>query len=135
MSNLQYMRIHLKDIINNVVVEYSLLPIADVSGYVYVNTRKGMYVLKEAIIIANKRFSHNLQSHGYAPVEHTPSLWTHSTLPTTFTLAVDDFGINFFTTDYTNYPLDAIQNNYSITVDPSGSKYCIFTINWNYPDN
>ena len=35
MLNYQYMRIHLKDIPNKVVVEYSLLPIADLSGYVY----------------------------------------------------------------------------------------------------
>ena len=111
MANFQYMGIHLKDIPNKVVVEYSLLPIADVSGYVYVNTRKGMYVLKEAIIIANKRFSHNLQSHGYAPVEHTPSLWTHSTLPTNFTLAVDDFRIKFFAVDDATHLINALRKN------------------------
>ena len=41
MLNYQYMRIHLKDIPNKVVVEYSLLPIADLSGYVYVKIIKG----------------------------------------------------------------------------------------------
>ena len=34
MSNLQYMRIHLKYIPYEVVIEYSLIPIADTSGYV-----------------------------------------------------------------------------------------------------
>ena len=28
-----------------------------------------------------------------------------------------------------------LQKNYSITVDPSGSKYCELTIKWNYPGN
>ena len=36
MANYQYMHINLKDIPNEVVVEYSLLPIANSSGYVYV---------------------------------------------------------------------------------------------------
>ena len=74
MSNYQYMRIHLKGIPNEVVVEYSLLPIADLSGYVYVEIRKGMYGLKEAGIIAYKRLVRNLQPHGYAPVAHTTSI-------------------------------------------------------------
>ena len=134
MTNFQYMRIHLKFIPNEVVVEYSLLSIADASGYVYVEIIKGMYGLKEAGIIAYKRLVCNLQPHGYAPVEHTPGLWAHSTLPTTFTLTVDDFGIKLFADDATNL-LGAIRKNYSITVDPSDSKYCRIAINWNYPEN
>ena len=42
MANYQYMRIHLKDTPNEVIVEYYLLPISDSSGYVYVKIRKGM---------------------------------------------------------------------------------------------
>ena len=45
-TNYQYMWIHLKDIPNEVVVKYSFLPIAESSGYVYVNIRKKMYRLK-----------------------------------------------------------------------------------------
>ena len=52
MENYQYMRIHLKDIPNKVIVEYSLLPIAYLSSYVYVKIRKGVYGLKESGIIA-----------------------------------------------------------------------------------
>ena len=42
MANYQYMRIHLKYISNEVVVEYSLFPISNSSGYVYVKIIKGM---------------------------------------------------------------------------------------------
>ena len=52
MANYQYMRIHLKDIPNEVIIEYSLLPIANSRGCVYVEIRKGVYGLKEAGIIA-----------------------------------------------------------------------------------
>ena len=72
MANYQYMWIHLKDIPNKVVVEDSLLPIDDSSGYVYFNIRKGMYGLKESVIITYKPLVHNLQPHSYAPVAHTP---------------------------------------------------------------
>ena len=66
---------------------------------------------------------------------HTPGIWTHSTLPTTFTLAVDDFGIKFFAAADTTYLLDALRKNYFFTGDLSGSKYCGLTIKWNYPRN
>ena len=127
------MWIHLKYIPNEVIVEYSLLPISDSSGYVYVEIRKGVYGIKEAGIIAYKRLVRNLQPHSYAPVPHTPGLWIHTTLPTIFTLAVDEFGIKFFAADDATHLLDTLQGNYSITVDPSGSKYCDLTIKWNYP--
>ena len=67
--------------------------------------------LKEAGIITYKRLVRNLQHHGYAPVAHTPGLWTHTTLPTTFTLAVDDFGIKFFAVDDSTHLLDALREN------------------------
>ena len=93
MSNFQYMQIHLKDINHKVIAEYSLLSIAEPSGSVQIESRKGMYGLKEAGIISYKRLVINLQPPGYNPVENNPGLWTHSTLPTTFTIAIDDFGI------------------------------------------
>ena len=111
MHNFQYMRVHLKDIPHNVAVEYSLLSIADTSAYVYVNIRKEISRLKESRIIAYKRPVRNLQPNGYAPVEHTPGIWTHSTLPTTFTLAVDEFGIKFFAAADATHRLNAIQKN------------------------
>ena len=96
MAKYQYMRIHLRYIPDKVIVEYSLLPISNFSGYVYVEIRKGMYGLKESGIIAYNRLAYNLQSHGYTPVAHNPGLWTHTTFPTTLTLDVDNFGINLF---------------------------------------
>ena len=76
------MRVHLKDIPDKVIVEYSLLPIPNSSRYVYLEIRKGMYGIKEAGIIAYKRLVRNLQPHCYNPVAHTPGLWTQTNLPT-----------------------------------------------------
>ena len=103
------MQIHIKYIPQEVIVEYSLLSIADPSGYVHVKIRKGMYGLKKSGIITSKLILSNLQPHGYAPTENTPGLWTHSTLPITFTLAVDNFGINFYATvDDATHLLDSL---------------------------
>ena len=113
---------------NEVIVEYYFLPIAESSGYAYVEIKKGMYGLKEDGIISYKRLVRNLQPHGYAPVAHTHGIWTHTNLPTTFTLAVDNFGIKFFAADNATHLLDALRKNYAITVDQSGSKYCGLTI-------
>ena len=46
MSNFQYMRIHIRDITHEVIIEYSLLSIADSRGYFHVNIRKVIYGLK-----------------------------------------------------------------------------------------
>ena len=67
-------------------------------------------------------------------MENTPGLWTYSTLTTNFTFAVDNFGIKLFANDDITHLLDALQENYSITIDPSGSKYHGLTINWNYSE-
>ena len=87
-----------------------------------------MYGLKEAIIIAYKYLVRNFQPHGYAPVENTPGLWTHSTLPTTFTLAVDNFGIKLFGTNNTTHLTNALQNHYFVTINLFGRNYCGLTI-------
>ena len=68
-------------------------------------------------------------------MENTPGLWTHSTLPTTFNLTLDDFGIKLFAANDSSHLLYALRDNYSITVDPSGSKYCGLYIDWNYAVN
>ena len=52
MSNFQYMRINIKDTPHEVIVEYSFLFIADPSGYVHVDIRKGVYGIKESGITA-----------------------------------------------------------------------------------
>ena len=65
----------------------------------------------------------------------TPGHWTHATLPTTFTLSVDNFGIKFFAAADATHLLDALRKNYSITLDPSESKSCGLTFKWNYPGN
>jgi hypothetical protein len=93
----QYIRVHQKYIPQEVIDEYGLTDVDfDSKGYAYVEIRKGMYGLKEAAVLAFDQLKAHLAPHGYAPVRHTPGLWKHNQRRTTFTLAVDDFGIKFF---------------------------------------
>ena len=91
-----------------------------------------MYGLTEASIIAFKSLVANMAPREYHPVRLTPDLWRHETLPTTFTLVVDDFGIKYFHTDQLTHFLNALRQNYRISMDLSGSDYCGLTLKWDY---
>jgi hypothetical protein len=94
-----------------------------------------MYGLKEAGIIAYCQLVQKLKPHGYQPVTHTPGIWNHISLPTTFTLAIDDLGVKYFHRNDALHLIKALETNYTITMDWTGSKHCGLTIDWNYSHN
>jgi hypothetical protein len=133
MKIFQYMKIHRRYIPDEIIEEYSLTPAHfDSKGYLYVEIRKGMYGLKEAAILAYEQLRDHLAPYGYSPVAHTPGLWRHATRPTTFTLAVDDFGIKYFSKPDAQHLFDALSNRYELTIDWTGASYCGFTLDWHY---
>ena len=79
---------------------YNIDDLTAEDDYVYCKIRKGIYGLKETGCIAHKLLVKNLGPAGYSPMPYTPDLWRNSTRKTTFTLAVDDFGIKYFSQDY-----------------------------------
>jgi hypothetical protein len=90
----QYMRVHSKYLTQEIIDEYGITDeYYDSRGYVYLEIRKGMYGLKEASVLAYDQLKAHLSQYGYMPVRYTPGLWRHTTRGTTFTLAVDAFGI------------------------------------------
>ena len=133
MAVYQYMRIHRKYLPTEIIKEYGLTAdFFDSRGYCYLEIRKGMYGLKEAAVLAYDQLCAHLAPYGYHPVRTTPGLWRHNNRPTTFTLAVDDFGIKFFTKADADHLFDALSTKYTITKDWSGSSYLGFTIDWDY---
>jgi hypothetical protein len=133
MAVYQYMKIHRRYLTTEIIQEYGLT--ADyfkAKGYCFVEIRKGMYGLKEAAILAYEQLCAHLAPFGYHPVKHTPGLWQHTDRPTTFTLAVDDFGIKLFCKADAKHLFDALATMYTITKDWSGSSYLGFSIQWNY---
>jgi hypothetical protein len=49
--------------------------------YIYIEFRKGMYGLPQAVILANKLPKKCLTKHGYLEQPHTPGLWKHESCP------------------------------------------------------
>ena len=101
-------------------------------GWVYMKIVKGMPGLKQAARLANERLLHHLALYGYATVQHTPSLWKHESNGIHFSLVVDGFGIKSTSDSATIRLLQALRDKYQITVDPSGTKFLGFVLDWDY---
>jgi hypothetical protein len=131
MDTFEYMRLPLEIIPDEVILQYDLRKLA-VAGWVYLEIRKGMPGLKQAGKIANDRLTKHLAKYGYAPTPRTPALWRHHTLPISFTLVVDDFGVKFTKQTDATHLINALRDLYIISIDYTGSLYCGLTIRWDY---
>jgi hypothetical protein len=92
LSGFEYMRMLLSSFPEEIIQKYNLNALA-VDGWVYIETRKGMYGLKHAGFLANQLLQTRLSPFGYFLERHTPGLWLHKTWPISFTLVVDDFTV------------------------------------------
>ena len=80
--------------------------------------------LKQAAHLANERLVHHLAPYGYAPVQHTPSIWKHESNGILFALVVDDFGIKSTSDSETSHLLQALRD----------TKFLGFILDWDYSD-
>jgi hypothetical protein len=76
----------------DMIEKYDLKRLA-VSGWVYLEIRKGMYGLKQASLLVNQLLQKRLKPFGYYPAQNTPGICLHNTKPTSFSLVVDDFAV------------------------------------------
>ena len=63
---------------------------------------------------------------------HTSALWRHIFCPVQFTLVVDYFGVNCFGVEQLQSQVESLNKLYEIVLDPTGSKYCGITMEWDY---
>ena len=89
--------------------------------------------LKQAARLANERLVNQLAPYGYAPVQHTPSLGKYESNGILFDLVLDDFRIKSISQAATNNLIQALRDKYQITIDPSGTKFLGFVLDWKYP--
>jgi hypothetical protein len=90
----EYMRMLLSRFPEEIVNKYNLNELA-VDRWVYIEIRKGMCGLKQAILLANQLLKKRLAPVGHYPARHTPGLWLHKTRPIAFSLIVDDFKVKY----------------------------------------
>ena len=126
------MKMKLKVISQEIIDQYQLQDLQE-NGWVYMKIVKDVPGLKQATRLANEILVHHLAPYVYAPVQHTPSLWKHESNGILFSLVVDDLGIKFTSQAATSHLIQALWDKYQITVDPSGTKFLGFVLDWDYP--
>ena len=126
------MRINLQDITDEVIEEYNLLSYLEPDGYVYFGIYGALYGLAQSGRIASDDLKQNLEPHGYYPSKRTPGLWLHRTRPISFTLVVDDFGVQYINRKDADHLFDAIKTKYPVKIDWTGTKYLGIDLKWHY---
>jgi hypothetical protein len=128
------MVINLASLTQETIDKYDLIELSQ-DGKVYIEIQKGMYGLPQAGILANELLQRNLAKDGYRPTHHTHGLWTHDTLPISFSLVVDDFGVKYVGREHAEHLMACIKKNYNISSDWNGHAYCGLTLDWDYTNH
>ena len=131
MARYEYMRLPIQIIPQEIIDEYSLMPIVH-NGYVYLEIRRGMYGLPQVGIIANQLLTARLAPAGYYQCRHTQGLWRHKWRPILFSLVVDDFGVKYVGRQHADHLNAAIEKHYEYSKDWEGQLYCGINIKWDY---
>ena len=63
---------------------------------------------------------------------YTPGLWLHEWRPIQFFLVVDYFGVKYVGKEHAKHLVDTLEENYEISEDWEGKKYCGLTLEWDY---
>ena len=116
MERYEYMKISLAILPEEMIAQYNLPQLAS-NGWVYLEIRKGMPVLKQAGCIANDRLKIHLAKFGYSPVAQTPSLWKNSTKDISLSLVVGYFGVKYVGKDTADHLIQALKKLYTISID------------------
>ena len=78
LAQYKYLRLKLSNFPDDVIEEYNLKENTTKDGFVYVEVRKGMYVLPQAGLLAHIMLKDRFKNHGYEQSKLTPGFWKHS---------------------------------------------------------
>ncbi len=112
-------------------IQYNMKTLA-YNGYVHLEMRCAVWGLPQAGIIANKKLRRKLAPFGYFEHVNMPDLWYHESCPISFTLIVDNFGVNYVNKDDVDHLIASIKNTYTLTKDWMGDLYCRIALSWDY---
>jgi hypothetical protein len=127
----EYMKMLLSRLPEEIVDKYNLGALA-VDGWVHIEIRKGMYGLKQAVLLANQLLQTRLAPFGYYLARHMPGLWLHKTRQITFSLIVDDFDVKYMGKQHAGHLINALLQSYELTTDWAAKVYSSMSLNWDY---
>ena len=113
----QYMRFNINMIPQEVIDHYGLQNKATNDRWVYCEIRKAIYGLKESGKLANIELQAVLATSGYKPCCFTHGLYKHETQNTTFSLAVDGFGVKYTNKRDADHLIMTLQKKYPIKMN------------------
>jgi hypothetical protein len=128
----EYIRINIKDIPDEIVLEYKLKDIAMPNGSVHIVANRGMYGLPQSGLLANELLEKRLNKRGYHQSKLVPGLWKHEWRPVQFTLVVDDFGVKYVGKEHAQHLKKTLEENYTVTTEWDGTRYIGITLDWDY---
>ena len=99
----EFMQIPLKITPQEIIDTYELRALVDDQGWIYMRIKNGIYGLKQAGIIANKEVVKHMAPFMYHTLNHTPDLWVHNSRKTFFSLVIDDFYLQYSSTEYADH--------------------------------
>ena len=98
----------------------------------YFVIRHGVYGLPQSCILANDLMETRLLRHDYYQYPQTPGLWRHKWRPVLFSLIFDDFGVEYVGKRHADNLINALKENYEVTVNDKGDLYAGINLNWDY---
>jgi hypothetical protein len=91
-----------------------------------------MYDLPQVGIIVQDLLQALLTKVGYHQSKIIPGLWTHETRRTCLTLVNDNFAVKYTSMEDAQHLIDALKQDYTITIDWDTTKYIGLTLKWDY---
>ena len=130
LKHLEYVKIKLSDIPEEIIVKYKLHDIANADSKVFIEANRGMYRLPQLGLIADELLEERLNKHGYRQSKLVPGLRKHDTRPIQFTLVVDDFGMKYNRQKDVDHLKTTLEQNYTVTAGWTGKRYIGITLDW-----
>ena len=127
----EYVCVNLSDIPQDFIDEYDLLESFQ-GGWVYLEINRGVYILPQSGILANKLFEERLANHVYYQCTITPGLWRHKWRPILFSLIVNNFGFEYVEYRHAHHLRDALKEHYDITENWEVDLYADINLKWDY---
>ena len=123
------LRIHVSLTPETFIKQHKLDETKDKDGYAFTEAHGGMCSFPQAGILAHKDLVKRLIAHGYKPTTFTPGTWTHQSNGISFTLVVDDFGLNSSMSSL-DHLFNVLKTFYDITTNMKGDLHIGVSLEW-----
>ena len=94
--------------------------------------RHGMYVLTQAVIMAQKQLEKRVNARGYKKSQLTLGFWTHARRIISFTLYIDNFSVKYEGKKHAQHLMVVLEEHYTISHDWKGKLYLGIDLDWDY---